>query len=252
MTSLLEAERLSLPGRLQPTSLRLAGRLERTDLAIETPALVCLVGPNGSGKTSLLHAIAGIGSPGGEVRIDGLAPHRLGPAQRIRLLGFLPASRDLRWPLRARDLILLGGATPEEAAEAEARLELAAVAERRVDRLSTGERSRVLIARALAPRPKVLLLDEPTANLDPLWQIRLMEMLKRTLAQTGQAALVALHDLDAARRHAGRLIVMQGGRIAADWPPQEILAGPAIPEIFGIVRVEGEWRPAARNPSVGL
>jgi iron complex transport system ATP-binding protein len=241
VTTLLEAEGLSLPARLAETSLALAAG-----------ELACLVGPNGSGKTSLLHALAGIGGPSGSVRIAGVERRTLAPAQRLRTLAYLPATRDLRWPLRARDLILLGGATPEEAAEVEARLELAAVAERRVDRLSTGERSRVLIARALAPRPKVLLLDEPTANLDPLWQIRLMEMLEHTLAETGQAALVALHDLDAAGRHAGRLIVMQNGRIAADGAPEQILAGPAIPEIFGIVRADGQWRPAAGDRSVGV
>jgi iron complex transport system ATP-binding protein len=234
VTNLLEAEGLKLPARLAETSLGLAAG-----------ELACLVGPNGSGKTSLLHALAGIGGPSGTVRIDGVERRTLSPAQRLRTLAYLPATRDLRWPLRARDLILLGGATAEQAAETEAGLELAALTERRVDRLSTGERSRVLIARALAPRPRVLLLDEPTANLDPLWQIRLMEMLRKMLAEPQQAALVALHDLDAAARYADRLIVMRGGRIAADGAPQEILAGPAIREVFGIVRVDGEWRPAA-------
>jgi iron complex transport system ATP-binding protein len=233
VTALLEAEGLALPGRLHETSLRLAAG-----------ELACLVGPNGSGKTSLLHAVAGIGAPAGEVRIDGVRPKRLGPAQRLRLLSFLPATRELRWPLRARDLILLGGAGEAEAAAIEDRLELQPVAERRVDRLSTGERSRVLIARALAPRPRLLLLDEPTANLDPLWQIRLMEMLKADLPSTGQAALVAIHDLDAAGRYADRLIVMDQGRIAADGDPGEILAGPVITEVFGIERMGGEWRPA--------
>ena len=232
MTALLEAHGLAMPARLFETSLDLAGG-----------ELACLVGPNGSGKTSLLHAIAGIGRPSGIVRIAGVDPRTLDSAHRIRALGFLPATRDLRWPLRARDLILLGGATADEAAEVEARLDLASVAERRIDRLSTGERSRVLIARALAPRPKLLLLDEPTANLDPLWQIRLLEMLKAEIAETGQAALVALHDLDAAGRHADRMIVMDGGRVAADGPPQAILEGPAIPEIFGIERRSGIWRP---------
>ena len=230
---LLEASNLSLPARLHGVSLSLAAG-----------SLACLVGPNGSGKTSLLHAIAGIGGPAGEVRIDGIAPASLGPSQRLRLLAFLPATRELRWPLIARDLILLGGADENDAAEIVAQLALEPVAKRRVDLLSTGERSRVLIARALAPRPKLLLLDEPTANLDPLWQIRLMEMLKADLLASGQAALVAIHDLDAAGRYADRLIVMQGGRIAADGEPAGILAGPAIPEIFGIERVKGEWRAA--------
>ena len=234
MTVVLDARGLSLPGRLHDVSLTLA-----------TGELACLVGPNGSGKTSLLHAVAGIGRPTGEVRIDGLAPRTLAPAQRSRLLAYLPATRELRWPLRARDLIRLGGASEAEAREAEARLALGPVAGRRVDRLSTGERSRVLIARALAPQPRLLLLDEPTANLDPLWQIRLMEMLKADLPLSGQAALVAIHDLDAAGRHADRLIVMDGGRIAADGAPSEVLAGPAIAAVFGIARVAGEWRPVS-------
>ena len=233
MTSaLVQAQGLALPGRLHETALDLAAG-----------ELVCLVGPNGSGKTSLLHALAGIGRPKGEVRIDGTALHSAAPAQRARLLSFLPATRELRWPLHARDLILLGGATHAQAADIEVRLALAPVADRRLDRLSTGERSRVLIARALAPQPKLLLLDEPTANLDPLWQIRLMEMLRETIGRSGQAALVALHDLDAAARYADRLIVMAGGRIAADGAPASIIDGAVIPAVFGIARAGGGWRP---------
>jgi len=237
MTASLEARGLTLPGRLSEVSLTIAAG-----------EVVCLVGPNGSGKTSLLHAIAGIGRPAGEVRIGGVSPRTLAPAQRSRLLAYLPATRELRWPLRARDLIRLGGASDAEAAEAEARLELGAVANRRVDLLSTGERSRILIARALAPKPKLLLLDEPTANLDPLWQIRLMEMLKADLSRSGQSALVAIHNLDAAGRYADRMIVMDGGRISAEGAPQEILAGAAIPLVFGIARINGEWCPAV-SPS---
>ena len=79
-------------------------------------------------------------------------------------------------------------------------LELDALLDRRMDMLSTGERSRVLIARALAPRPRLLLLDEPTANLDPLWQIRLMELVREEISAGDRAALVAIHDLDAALR----------------------------------------------------
>lgn len=235
--------------RLQARGLSLADRL--SDVSIDVPAgqLACLVGPNGSGKTSLLHAIAGIGGATGAVTVDGIDPRRLGPAQRVRTLTFLPATKELRWPLSARDLVALGGARVQEIDEAIDRLELRAVAERRVDTLSTGERSRVLIARALAPRPRLLLLDEPAVNLDPLWQIRLMEMLKAQVIATGQSALVAMHDLDAAARYGERMIVMEGGRVEADGTPTDILGGRDVVRIFGIEKVAGEWRPAVRPPA---
>lgn len=232
MSALLLATNLSLPGRLDDASLALA-----------PGTLTCLVGPNGSGKTSLLHAIAGIARASGRVAIDGVDPSREPPARRAHLLGFLPASRDIQWPLIARDLVALGGATPGEITATLAALELGGVAHRRIDRLSTGERSRVLLARVLAPRPRLLLLDEPTANLDPLWQIRLMELLRDGLAAIGQAALVAIHDLDAAARFADRIILMNEGRIVAEGPPAELIDGAHVRAVFGIEKAGGLWRP---------
>ena len=224
---------------LEATSLALPGRLFDVSLRIAAGELICLVGPNGSGKTSLLHAVAGIGRPSGTVSLDGIDPRNLGPSLRPHYLTYLPAMRDVPWPLLARDLIALGGG--DAAFPALEALELDGLLDRRMDRLSTGERSRVLIARALAPRPKLLLLDEPTANLDPLWQIRLMELVRRELSDGTRSALVAIHDLDAADRYADRIIVMSKGRIAA-----EGLDGPHIAAIFGIERANGAWRPV--NP----
>jgi len=226
------------------SGLSLAGRLRETSLTLEAGALTCLIGPNGSGKTSLLHAIAGIGRPAGNVRIDAVDPAGLAPAQLQRLLGFLPASRDVKWPLTAADLIALGGAGEPEIARILVDLDLAALAGRRIDLMSTGERSRVLIARALAARPKLLLLDEPVANLDPLWQLRLMDYLRGLARDQGCALLIAAHDLDLAGRYADRLIIMDEGRIAADGAPGALLASPHIKAIFGIERGEAGWRPA--------
>ena len=235
MTALLEAERLGLAGRLEPADLRM-----------EAAELVCLIGPNGSGKTSLLHALARIGGPSGEMRIDGRRPEDSGPAERRRLLSFLPASRDIAWPLTAADVVRLG-ADEAQTLEAMAALDLAPFAGRRVDRLSTGERSRVLIARALAPKPRLLLLDEPVANLDPLWQLRLMERLRDSV-RNGQGAIVAMHDLDLAARYAHRLVLMKGGAIVADGEPGAILGSARLEEVFGIRKVEGAWRPLS-SPS---
>ena len=225
--------------------LAIAGRLERTNLRLEAGTLNCLVGPNGSGKTSLLHALAGIGRCSGGTLIDGKDVKRAPPASRAQLATYLPASRDLRWPLHPRDLIALGGASPEQIDHYVERLDLNVIEPRTVDHLSTGERSRVLIARALAPRPKLLLLDEPTANLDPLWQIRLMELVRAEVAQPGRAAVVAMHDLDAARRYADRLILMSAGKIAADGGPEQVLGSGVIRDVFGIERDGSHWRAAA-------
>lgn len=226
---------------LAASGLSFPGRLHDASISIAAGELVCLVGPNGSGKTSLLHALAGIGDVPGEVALDGIDPRRLGSARRPSYLTYLPATRDVSWPLLGRDLIALGGGNADFPA-----LELDPILDRRVDGLSTGERSRILIARALAPQPKLLLLDEPTANLDPLWQIRLMELVRGELKGSERAALVAIHDLDAAERYADRVIVMNEGRIVAEGMNQ-------VADIFGVERRNGRWveisRPAGPRSS---
>jgi iron complex transport system ATP-binding protein len=227
-------------------SIGLPGRIDRTDLDLRAGELTCLIGPNGSGKTSLLHALARIGSPLGTVTIDGVDPAQEPPSRRGSLLSYLAASRDIAWPLIARDLVALGlpdGVPHSRIEEMLALLQLQGLSDRRVDRISTGERSRLLIARVLAAGSTLLLLDEPTANLDPLWQLRLMDHLRDLVRSSERAVLVAVHDLDLARRYADRLLIMESGRIEADGPPATLLTEGHIERVFGIVASEQGWRP---------
>ena len=133
---------------LAASGLHAAGRLAPADLRLAAGELTLLVGPNGAGKTSLLHGLAGIDGISGEVRIGGVKLAALSPAERVKRLALLPASRDLRWPLSGRDLVTLGlGGLADDGAVAAvlAKLDAGALAERRVDRLSTGERARKLL-----------------------------------------------------------------------------------------------------------
>ncbi len=227
---------------LEAQGLAIAGRLDPTNLMVDAPGFLCLVGPNGSGKTSLLHALAGIGPSQGDVRITGHTLAGLSRDARKRLLAFLPASRDIAWPVTGRSLVALGlpsGADESEAEEALAELGAEDLADRRVDRLSTGERSRILIARALVALPKLLLLDEPAANLDPYWQLRLIAHL-RALSRD-RVVIAAMHDLDLAARFADRMLVLEGGRVVADGQPVELIDGAEIRRVFGIERRGSAW-----------
>jgi iron complex transport system ATP-binding protein len=241
MTPLLEARGVAVGERLAPTDLTLAGG-----------TLTALIGPNGSGKTSLLRALAGIERDSGSVRVEGEDICRALPSRRAKLLAFVPASRDLVWPIGARDLIALGQPRPDpvEIARLIETLELEPFADRPVTSLSTGERARVLIARALAARPTLLLLDEPLSNLDPYWVLRLVEILRQRVA-AGATALVALHDL-ARVDDFDRVLLVDNGTVRLDGTPQAVLTSVALSAAFRIEAAASGWRirrPADRRSS---
>jgi len=229
MTSLV-ARGIAIPGRLKPT-----------DLDVDAGELVALVGPNGGGKTSLLRALARIEGAAGIVAITGEDVDQGPIARRRQLLSFLPASRDVTWPIAARDVIALGLDRPDENRidELIARLELEDLADRPVNRLSTGERARVLLARALVPNPTVLLLDEPLSNLDPYWVLRIISILE-TAVRSGQAVLVALHDL-AQLSHFSRALLIADGQVQTDEAPASLMASERFREIFRIEATAGGW-----------
>jgi iron complex transport system ATP-binding protein len=218
--------------RCEAKALAIEERLEPCDLTFEAASLTMLVGPNGAGKTSLLHGLAGIAGTSGEVQIDGRNINQLSAAQRIGLLSYLGASRDIRWPLLSRDFVALGlrpGADQSPVEEALDRMDAMQFADRRLDQLSTGERSRVMIARALAPGPRLVMLDEPCANLDPQWQLLLLERLQQEAA-AGAAVIVSIHDLELARQFAERVIVTAVA-----------LHADLIQQVFGIRQEGRQW-----------
>lgn len=231
MTPILEATGVAIEGRLAPTTL-----------SVGAGKLVALIGPNGGGKTSLLRALAGIEGTSEDLRVDGEALAGASPSRRAKLLGFLPASRDLAWPISARDVIALGNAADAgRIDQLICRLELDPFADRAVNSLSTGERARVLLARALASQPKFLLLDEPLSNLDPYWVLSILALLRETVMTGACSAIVSLHDLVVAEQF-DRLLLMSEGRLRCDGCPQDLLGSEELSSAFRIERSGAAWR----------
>ncbi len=223
MTPILQAQRIAVAGRLLPTDLNLA-----------PGTMTALIGPNGSGKTSLLRRIAHVEHGAGSVEIDQHPLEETAPATRRKMLAFLPASRELAWPISARDVIALGLPVRDDnrVEELLTLLLLQPLADRPVDRLSTGERARVLLARALAPRPRLLLLDEPLSNLDPAWVLRTLLVLRAAVEQ-GAAALISLHDLTLLNGF-DRVLLMGEGAVRADDVPAAMHEEGHIARWFGV------------------
>ena len=230
MTALLNASGVSIPGRLQASSLTLnAGEM------------VALIGPNGGGKTSLLRAIAGAEEASGSVRIAGERLTAVG-SRRSRLLGFMSSSREIGWEIPVADAIALGTGpiSAERLGELFERFDLGPLADRPVTRLSTGERSRVLMARAVAGAPLVLLLDEPLSNLDPYWVLQFLGAM-RERAEEGGCVLCALHDLSLLPRF-DRAVLVSDGAIQADAAASLIQDHPRFGAIFRVQPDErGGW-----------
>ena len=235
MTSLARA--VAIPGRLSPT-----------DLAIEAGQLVAVIGPNGGGKTSLLRALARTEDSRGTVSIDDRDVDSAGEGERRRLLAFMSASREAPWPIRVADYIALGLGAPDapRVAELVDALELQPLAERATDRLSTGERSRVMLARALAGKAHLLLLDEPLSNLDPYWVLRTIELLRSEIDKNISAALVSVHDLALIERF-DRVLLVCGGVVAGDGDPAAILLSDPFASAFRILPTKSGW--AIRPPA---
>lgn len=218
--------------------------------------LVALVGPNGAGKTTLLKAIAGLLEADGTVSLHGTPTCDLRPADLARRMAYLPQGHQAFWPLTAREIVALGrfahGAhDPARLSDddrdrvdaAMSRAECLAFADQSILTLSGGERARVMLARVLAAEAQVLLVDEPTAALDPRHQVAVMRVL-RAEADRGALVLAVTHDLTLAARFADRVLMMAKGTLVADGPPATVLDSTRLAAHYGVasrsVTIDGQ------------
>jgi iron complex transport system ATP-binding protein len=210
--------------------------IERVSLSAQPGEVLALIGPNGAGKTTLLRALARLLRPaGGAVLIEGQTAGQLRPRALARRLALAQQSSAESWPLTVEQAVELGRAphrgwllplNTADRAAVERALGQAGVAhlrERRLDQLSGGEQRRVVIARALAQAPRILLLDEPTAALDLKYQLTILELARQMAHGDGLAVVVTLHDLNQAALIADRVALLAGGRLLAVGAAEAVL-----------------------------
>ena len=218
--------------------------LSEVNLTVNAGEFVIIVGPNGAGKTTLLRAVAGLVPSQGEIVVGGVSLAAMSLPQRAQRIAYLPQGHVFHWPLAVADIVALGrlprgaGADLSEADRAAVALSMADTgitqfAARPVMTLSGGERARVAMARVLATEAPLILADEPTASLDPRYQIAVIDMLRRHARSFG-AVVAVLHDLSLAARNADRIVVIDEGRIVADGHPRDVLTAERLVETFGV------------------
>jgi iron complex transport system ATP-binding protein len=196
--------------------------------------------------------LAGLLPSQGEIHVGGDALSSLSLRERARRFAYLPQGHVVHWPLPARDIVALGrmphGATdparltPRDAEAVQRAMQatdVVGLSERRVTELSGGERSRVALARVLAVEAPVMLADEPTASLDPRYQIDVMTNL-REAADGGVLVIVVTHDLGLAARFADTVLVLSEGRLVAQGAPAEALSEQIMADVFRISAYRAE------------
>jgi len=207
---------------------------------------VALLGENGSGKSTLLKVLAGLLVPsGGEVLLEGTPLGRVPRRAAARVVGYLPQGFEPFFPATALDVVLLGRtpflgafATPsrrdvDAARAALAEVDASGLEERDVRSLSGGERQRVYLARVLAGDPRVLLLDEPTASLDPRHRFLVLDVLRRR-ADAGVACVFSTHEVDLAARTADDAVLLVRGTILASGPVRQSVTERSLSDLFGV------------------
>lgn len=222
-----------------------APALEGVSLAIGRGKVAALLGPNGAGKSTLLRVAAGLLVPAaGTVRVAGKDVGGMERRAAAREMAFVPQTEAAAAGFSVREVVAMGRAphqsgwmrerAEDRAAidEAIARCDLGAVEGRAVETLSGGEQRRVAVARALAARPRVLLLDEPGAFLDVRHRLEQSDLLVDLARRDHLACIVSMHDLDAAARVADHVVLLRDGRVVAAGPPGDVMTGALLRATF--------------------
>lgn len=242
------------------TALRLSGVgaaregraiLHGIDLALAGGELLGIVGPNGAGKSTLLKVMAGLlAAASGAVELDGLALRRWGRSALARRIAYLPQHPECHWAMAVERVVALGRlphvapwrrpspADRQAVGAAMRATDVSHLAARRAGTLSGGEHARVMLARALAAEPDILLADEPVADLDPYHSLEVMEHLLG-LARQGRAVAVVLHDLTLAARYCDRLALLNEGRIVAEGPVGPTLSPENLAGVYRVAALRG-------------
>ena len=244
MKPAIESSNLSFAYKDRPVLLGISMSVARGEM-------IGILGPNGSGKTTLLNVFSGILSGRGEVELNGKNIESYGRRELSKLFAVVPQESHVNFPYTVAEIVLMGRASyhsafalesKEDLDVARASMELTDslfLSDRYLHELSGGEKQRVMMARALAQEPEILLLDEPSAFLDLKHQLQVFELLRRLNSERGLTIVAALHDLNFAALFFPRLVMLHEGRIYRDGSPTEVLTEKTIEEVYGIrVRVE--------------
>ena len=207
--------------------------------------MVSIIGPNGSGKSTLIKCIDGILLPSaGHISVDRHDLGKMGRMEKARLIAYVPQSALKVFPNTVFDVVLMGrrphlgwrgsGEDEDKVWKVLRLLNIENFAMQSFTELSGGQQQKVLIARALAQETGVVLLDEPTSNLDIWHQIDVMEILRKLMRKQKVTTIIAIHDLNMAARYSDRVVMMKRGKIIAAGKPEEVLTGHNLEFVYGI------------------
>ncbi|HYF94093.1 MAG TPA: heme ABC transporter ATP-binding protein [Symbiobacteriaceae bacterium] len=231
---------------------------------LDKGAFVAIVGPNGCGKSTLVKALSrGLRPSSGRVVLDGRDVWSMKPRELARQMAVVAQETGIDFDFTVEEIVAMGRlphlarfgreteADERAVTEAMAATDLLSIAGRLVTGLSGGERQRVMVARALAQEPRILILDEPTAHLDIAHQIELLDLTRRLNRERGLTVLAVLHDLNLAAQYAGRLLMMKDGCRYAEGAPLEVVSESNVAAVYGS-RVRVTVHPEEGSPHVIL